>query len=642
MKTTKSPDRCPNEKVGNYIGLCLLLIVITLLVYGQVRQFDFIIYDDPLFVTTNINIQKGFTWDSILWAFTNRVSGNWHPLTWLSFMLDYQLYGLSPGGYHLTNLFWHLLNVLLLFGILRAMTREIWPSFFVAVLFAIHPLRVESVVWITERKDVLSSFFWLLAIWFYLRYSRAPVLKNYIPVIINMGLGLMAKPMPVTLPFTLLLLDFWPLQRGHSWRSWIPLLREKIPLIILALALVVFHMWGSVSVDMRLLWDPKPLPLRIENAVISYVTYLYKFFCPVGLSIYYPYPDSGFHLWQPAAALIILAGLSWLAWCSRRRFPYALVGWLWFIGTLVPVIGVVQVVGHAMADRYTYVPLIGIFIILAWGIKDVMSWRPSYRRVLIAVCVGMVITYAVLCYMQAGHWKNSVTLFQHDLSVREDNSLVHACLGAAFLQQGDPNQAEMHLVRALEIKPNLPEAFNDLGTISIRKGMYEEAVERFSQAIALNSDYAEAHNNLAMALAGLNRFDEAVKHYEKAISLNPMSANALNNLGTVLAQQGRFEDAKPYFLKALAIQPNYEEAYNNLGLLYYQQRDYENSGKYFEEGLNRNSNNPRAYYFLGLIAAEQGRTREAADCFSQALRLDPGFQEAAESLRRVSGMNQPN
>lgn len=640
--SSKPPDQFLREKPGKYLLLCLPIILVTLLVYAQVWKYDFIIWDDPSYIISNFHIQSGFHWDSIRWAFTTNHNATWHPLTWLSHMLDYRIYGLSPEGYHLTNLFWHLLNCLLLFGILRSMTKEVWPSFLVAMLFAVHPLRAESVAWVTERKDVLCVFFWLLTTWLYLRCVGVPILKNRLLVIVSMGLGIMAKPMLVTLPFALLLLDFWPLRRVRDYRSWISLLKEKIPLFVLALVSAALTLWAQHSVVTLLPWDAKPLPLRIENAVISYVIYLYKFFWPVGLSAFYPYPDSGFPLWKPGLASIILGGLSWLAWRSRERFPYVLIGWLWFIGTLVPVIGIVQVGGHALADRFTYIPSIGIFIIIAWGIRDFISLYPRYRWGLVLACTGAVIVLATLCHTQVQQWRNSVTLFQHALGVREDNFLAHACLGAAFIQQGNPEQAEKHLTRALEINPDYPEALNDLGTILTDKGMYEEAITRFSRALTLNPNYAEAHNNLALVLTRVNRFPEAIQHYKSAISLNPMFPKALNNLGAALAEQGRLDDAKPYLLQALTIQPGYGDAYNNLGLLYYQQQDYANSKRTFESGLSNHPNNPKAYFFLGLIAAEQGRDREAAGYFSSALKLDPNFQEAAENLRSILGKNQRN
>jgi protein O-mannosyl-transferase len=635
VPTSKPADQFPNSPIGHYILLCLLLIFITLLVYGQVREFDFIVWDDPLYVTSNIFIQTGFHWESIRWAFTTHHGALWHPLTWLSHMLDYRLYGLSPAGHHLTNLFWHILNVLLLFLTIQSMTGEIWPSFLVALLFAVHPLRAESVAWITERKDVMSTFFWLLTTGFYLRYVRAPIVKNYIPVAISLSLGLMVKPMLVTLPFALMLLDFWPLRRVQTYRSWMPLLREKIPLFVLVLLSIILAIWAQHSATALNPLDLKPLPLRIANAIVSYATYLYKSFWPVGLSAVYPYADS-FPLWKLGATSIVLGGFSCFAWQSRHRFPYVLTGWLWFIGTLVPVIGIVQAGAVAMADRFTYIPSIGFFIIVAWGVKDFLSIHPSYKGSLVFACTSAVIVLSTLCYIQVQYWKNSITLFQHALSVQENNSLAHGCLGAAYIQQGNPEQAEKQLTRALEINPYYPEALNDLGTILIDKDMFREAIARFSTALTLNPNYAEAYNNLALALTHVNRFPEAIEHYRIAVSINPMFPKALNNLGAALAQMGRLEDAKPYFLQALMIQPSYDEAYNNLGLLHYQQQDYAKSKAYFESGLSYNSNNPKAYFFLGLIAAAQGQDREAADYFSHTLKLDPNFQEAEENLRRIS------
>jgi protein O-mannosyl-transferase len=639
---SKAQDGFLTEKLGKYLPLSLFILFIIFLVYGQVWKYDFVIWDDPIYVTANYHIQTGFHWDSIRWAFTTNHTAIWLPLTWLSYILDYRLYGLSPGGYHLTNLFWHLWNCLLLLRILQSVTKEIWPSFFVAVLFAIHPLRVESVVWITERKDVLSAFFWLLTTWLYVRYVKAPTLKSYLLVAAGMGLGLMAKPMLVTLPFALLLFDFWPLQRVQTYRSWISLVKEKLPLIVLALLSAALTIWAQHSVISLSPLDLKPLPLRLENAAISYVAYLYKLFWPVGLSVYYPYPDSAFPLWEVGLALMTLGGLSWLAWRFRSRFPYVFIGWLWFVGTLVPVIGILQVAGHAMADRYMYIPAIGIFIIIAWGIKDFISLHPRYKMGLVSVCVCAVIVLSILCHLQVQRWRNSITLFQHALSVQEDNSLAHACLGAAFIQQGNPQQAKKHLTRALEINPRSPEALNDLGKILMDEGNYREAIAHFSNAINLDPNSPEAHNNLALTLMRVDRLPEAIHHYEMAISLNPMFPKALNNLGAALAQQGRLEDAKAYFLRAITIQPGYDDAYNNLGLLHYQQQDFANSRRYFESGLSYNSNNPKAYFFLGLIATAQGQDREAAGYFSQALKLDPNFQEASENLKSILGKHQRN
>jgi protein O-mannosyl-transferase len=629
------------KQPGTNLLLCLVIVVVTLLVYGQVRHYDFITWDDPLYVTANFHIQTGLHWESVRWAFTTSHGATWVPLTWLSYMLDYQLYELAPAGYHLTNLFWHLLNCLLLFGILRSLTKELWPSFFVALLFAIHPLHVESVAWVTERKDVLSSFFWFLTTWLYLRQVRAPSLRNYVLVVVSMAFGLMAKPMLVTLPFALLLLDYWPLRRAQGGRSWIPLLKEKVPLFGLALLSAALTVWAKSSVLAASSLNLQPLPLRIENAVISYVAYLSKLFWPVGLSAFYPYP-SAIPLWKVGFAVISLAGLSWLAWRFRRRFPYVLFGWLWFVGTLVPVIGIVQVGGHALADRFTYIPSIGIFIIIAWGIRDILALHPRTRWGLVSVCTGAVILLSTLCHTQVQHWSNSISLFQHTLAVREDNSLAHACLGAAFIQQGNPEQAEKHLTRAVEINPDYPEALSDLGMLLSDRGMYREAAARFTQALTLDPDNAEAHNNFALMLTRVDRFTEAIEHYQRAISLNPMFPKALNNLGAALAQQGRLEEAKPYFLRALAIQPDYDDVHNNLGLLYYQQHDYTNSRVYFETGLRYNSNNPKTYFFLGLIAVAQGQDREAAGYYSQALKLDPNFQEASENLRDIAEKQRRN
>ncbi len=628
--------------MGHSLLLSLLMIAITLLVYGQVINHDFVVWDDPLYVTANDRIQQGFDWESIRWAFTTNHGATWIPLTWLSLMLDYRMHGLSPGGYHLTNLCWHLLNALLLFHILRTMTRALWPSFLAAILFAVHPLNVESVAWVTERKDVLSAFFWFATTGLYVRYVRGPSPTKFLPVIVGMALGLMAKPMLVTLPFALLLLDFWPLRRIQTYRSWVPLVKEKLPLVGLAILSAALTLWAQRGVIAAIPFDVKPLPLRLENALVSYVAYLHKLFWPAGLSAYYPYPDSSFPLWQLGLASLTLGGASWLAWRFRQQLPYLLTGWLWFVGTLVPVIGIVQVAGHAMADRFTYVPAIGIFLIIAWGARDMALRRPPFRWGLVSACAAAVIVLSVLSHSQVRHWRDSIALFQHAVEVREDNSLAHACLGAAFLRQGNPIPAEKHLTRALEINPRYPEALNDLGTILSDQGRYAEAVARLTQALALSPNYAEARNNLGLALARMGRSAEAIEQYRVAISLDPRSPKALNNLGAALAQQGRREEAKPYFLRALAIDPGNADALDNLGLLYYELKDYANSRASFERGLRHNAMNPKAFFFLGMIAVAEGRDREAEGYFSRAVKLAPDFEEAAERLREVAARTRRN
>jgi len=632
-------DRSPIARLGGRLPLSLVLVFVTLLVFVQVREFDFIVWDDPLYVTANPHIQAGLNGESLHWAFTTHHGALWHPLTWISHMIDYRLYGLSPAGHHLTNLFWHLLNGLLLFLLLHRLTGEIWPGFLAALLFAVHPLRAESVAWVTERKDVMSTCFWLLTTGFYVRYVRSPGLMNQVLVAVGLGLGLMVKPMLVTLPFALLLLDFWPLGRARTLRAWLPLLREKIPLFVIVLLAVVTAIWAQHAATALNPLDIKPLSLRIGNAVVSYAAYLYKCLWPAGLSPIYPYADS-FPVWKLGAAAIVLAGVTWFAWRFRNRFPYVLTGWLWFVGTLVPVIGIVQAGAVAMADRFTYIPSIGLVIMASWGVKDFLSAHPSFRTGVVCACAAVVAALSVSGHAQVGYWRDSVSLFQRALNVQEKNPLAHGCLGATWIQKGELKQAEKHLTRALELNPHYPEALNDLGTILTETGRHQEAIESLSRAIRLNPNYVEAHNNLALTFTRVNRFPEAVEHYRTALSLHPGSADTLNNMGIALAQTGRAEEAKRHFLRALAVQPGYDRAYDNLGRLHFQQQDYAQSKAYFETALSYHPNNPRAFFFLGLIASAQGREQEAADCFTHALKLDPGFQEAAEELQRIGNRDQ--
>jgi Flp pilus assembly protein TadD len=566
--------------------ICLILIAAVLFVYWQVGDHEFINYDDNVYITDNAQVQKGLTSTGLIWAFTTSHTGNWHPLTWISHMLDCELYGLNPKGHHLTNVLLHTANAILLFVVLRWMTGAIWRSGLVAALFALHPLHVESVAWAAERKDVLSTFFWMLTMVAYISYVNRPSGKRYVLILVTFFLGLMAKPMLVTLPFVLLLLDYWPLNRFQprattasavnqpvGFRSfgddkW-PTLKaviEKVPLLLLSLLSCLVTVMAQQKAGAVSTLGIVPLKLRIANGLVSYVAYMGKMIWPLDLAVFYPYPGSELHIWEPAAAGLFLLMVSTVAlWCAHRC-RYVLVGWLWYLGTLVPVIGLVQVGEQAMADRYTYVPLIGLFIVVVWGFADLVKrWR-ALRLMASVTAVVMVLALMVGSWLQVGYWKNSVQLFKHALDVTSNNYVAHYTLGNALAAQGNLAGAISQYHKALEITPDFAEAHNNLGNALAMQGNLTGAISQYLKVLQLNPDHAEAHRNLAVALDRQGKHQEALQHYVEALRISPHDAQSHNNLGVALAEQGRFKEAVAHFTEALRIDPNFMEAQRNLEL----------------------------------------------------------------------------
>ncbi|HET6459383.1 MAG TPA: tetratricopeptide repeat protein [Syntrophales bacterium] len=562
----------------NYLVLiiCFILAITSIAVFWQVRNHEFITFDDSDYVTENRYVQDGITLKGIVWAFSEPHAHNWHPLTWLSHMLDCQLFGLKPGLHHLVNVLFHVANSILLFLVLYKMTNTLWQSAFVAGLFALHPFHVESVAWAAERKDVLSTFFWMLTMGAYVYYVERPGYKRYVFVLLFFVLGLMAKPMLVTLPFVLLLLDFWPLKRlrlladAHVgvaapqparsakkkkkskpqpqkdtmqkkaikartlWSEIRPLLQEKTPFIIITIALcfVTIYAQHRIVRPMALY----PMDCRIANALISYVTYIGKMLWPVKLSVFYPYGTATMFSWQAAAATVLLLFATYLAVRAAGHFPYLVVGWLWYLGTLVPVIGLVQVGLQSMADRYTYIPLIGIFIVISWGAPELLR-RWHYRKFALAgVAVGVLFCLAVLTYIQVGYWRNNIVLYEHAIEVTSENAWAQNNLGYALSLQGKKDEAIGHFRKAINIG-NEADAHYNLGTVLASQGKLDEAIYQFRESIRISPAYAKAHNNLGNALLYQGRIDEAIVSYREALRLNPEYVIAQENLKNTLAVQ---------------------------------------------------------------------------------------------------------
>jgi len=564
--------------------IIIFLIAITLISYWSVQQFEFVNYDDDIYVTENIHVLSGITKETVIWAFTTFHASNWHPLTWLSLLFDYEFYWLNPAGYHWTNVLFHVSNTLLLFLALTRLTGVLWQSGFVAALFAIHPLHVESVAWVAERKDVLSTFFWMLTLYAYVLYVEHPDWKRYAFTFISFSFGLMAKPMLVTLPFVLLLLDYWPLKRSlckpsnshmdfqqsctkNAQGSFKNInvarsLLEKIPLIVLSIIASIMTLIAQQSGEAIMPLQRLSLIERITNAFVSYATYIIKMFWPVDLAVFYPHPGM-WPVWQVCVSILLLAGISTYVW-KLSDHPYLRVGWLWYLGTLVPVIGIVQVGSQSMADRYTYIPLIGLFIMIAWGIPNILrQWR--YKRPVLFLSAGLVLLFLMICTgLQVRHWENSISLFRHAVNVTEGNSTTINNLGNALARKGFLDEAILQYKEAIDLQPNNPYTYTNMGKVLMLQGKVKDAVISYSKALQLEPQHMKAHFNIGVAYSEIGYNSEAILHYTEAIKINPDFVAAYNNLGILYAKQEDFDEAVKYFKKALAIFPNYDSARNNL------------------------------------------------------------------------------
>lgn len=539
--------RAGQRRLERLLGLVILLS--TVAAFWPLSRCDFIYFDDLTYVVENARIRSGFTGSSLAWAFTTFHFANWHPLTWLSYMADFKLYGLNPAGYHLTNVLFHAGNALLLFLVLREATGRTWESAAVAGLFALHPLHVESVAWVSERKDVLSTFFWMLTLLTYIRYTRQHGKSWYGLTLVFFVLGLLSKPMLVTLPFVLLLLDYWPLARLHiretgdparsfgalpeSTRSGLPfrrLLLEKVPFFLLSVASsIVTFMAQSQGGAVQSL-ETFSLKVRVLNALVSYVVYLLKAFCPLNLAIIYPHPGNAIELWQGLGAAGFLLALSMVVLQHWRTHPFVLVGWLWFLGTLVPVIGIVQVGAQALADRYTYVPLIGLFVAVVWWMSalDRNTASVPWRRFLPASVFFLLL--AGCTWLQVSRWKDTTTLFEHALRVTSKNAAVHFILSQEYDDRRNGDQARFHYDRAASINPSLVSYLhNRTGYYMVEENMLEAAESEFRKALSVSPNYPNAHNNLGVVLARRGMLGEAVKEFDTVLKLSPTYSQARVN-----------------------------------------------------------------------------------------------------------------
>ena len=658
--------------------ICLTLALVTAALYWPMLHHPFINVDDEQYITSNPHVQAGLTWPGIVWAFENTEAANWHPLTWISHMLDCQLFGLNPGGHHLTNLIFHVANTLLLFLWLKQITGALWRSALVAALFAWHPLRVESVAWAAERKDVLSAFFWMLALIAYTRYaqngesrgvkghertsrfrSRLTCRLDYFLALLFFACGLMSKPMVVTLPFVLLLLDFWPLERFSRFTSHVSrsektstpinreqaesaawLICEKLPFFALTLAgSVVTYL---VQKSGGAVWSAAALSFhaRVANALLAYVRYLSKTFWPADLAIIYPYPRH-WPVMTVLGAALMLAIWSGLFVRRARQNPYLPVGWFWFLGTFIPAIGLVQVGAQSMADRYTYLPSIGLYILIVWGLNDFLNFRPRWRK-MVMLAGGLALAGCLVCTgIQLNYWQSSIKLLMHAIDVTTDNFVALHFLGRALDDSGQKHEAMSFYAESVRIEPRYPPAQFILGMALLNKGRLDEACEHLAAAVKLLPDNAEARYYLGAALMNHSRLDDAIAQFAETVRLRPDFPEAQSKLALALIKQGKIAEAIPHFAETVRLLPNDAEARFNLGLALLDSHRPAEAAVQFSEELRLTPNETKAHYRLAQALQQQNKLAGAVRHYRETLRLTPEFAEAKAALGQILSTN-PN
>lgn len=581
--------------------LTAILFVCTIVAYVPALRADFVSYDDGVYVTENAQVQSGLNPDSVRWAFSNAHSGNWQPVTWLSHLVDCELYGQAPWGHHLTNVLLHGASSVLLFLLLRRITGNAFPSLFVATVFALHPLHVESVAWVSERKDVLSTFFAMLTLLAYARYVVTSSRLQYALSVLWLALGLMAKPMLVTIPCVLLLLDYWPLERyaKPSVRNALRLLLEKLPHFALAFALSFVTLWVQREAQAMSSLEALPLDLRVKNALYSYVLYAGKAFWPVNLAAYYPHPKESLTWIATGLAAAVLVAVTLTVILLRKRSPYLPVGWFWYLGTLVPVIGIIQVGRQGLADRYMYFPIIGLTIMVAWGVTQLAtSTRALPKWTLRCLGTAAAVALAWCTWVQAGYWKDTETLFAHALAVTENNEVAERGLGTTLIVQERYEEALPHLTRAIELDPLYADNHYHLGIIHQHIGPPDVAITHFRRAIELNPEYSHAYNNLGVTLMGVGQYLEAEQAIGKAVETDPDNSEAVENYAGVLVAVGKHAEAESRLRPLLEQSPNDAALHNN----------------------------------LAAALAAQGKIDEAREHFERALEIQPDYEQAKRGL----------
>ncbi len=613
----------------------IVLAAVTVVAYEPIRHNGFVGYDDNEYIVKNPHITGGITQQSLTWAFTKPYASNWHPLTWISHILDCQVFGLNPLGHHLVSVLFHTANALLLFWILKNITGTIWTSAFVAAVFAVHPVQVESVAWAAERKTVLSGLFWLLTMAAYVRYTRQPAFGRYILVLLVFGLCIMTKPIVVTLPLVLLLLDYWPLERvrwgqyvGAASKSAKWLIVEKIPLLAMSAFLSVMTFVSQKSGGAMSTAENMPLDYRIANVFLSYIRYIGKMIWPSGLAVYHPHPRTGFSDIAVVTCALLFVLITFFSIYMGRRKKYVAVGWLWYVGTLVPMIGLVQVGAQAIAYRYMYLSMLGLLIIVAWAVKDLVANR--FRRKVVAAVSAIVVlsAFVILTQMQVGHWQNTITLFEHTLNVTKDNAAAEHNYGYALSEAGRLDEATIHLNRAVQLVPEFVEARNNLGKLYLKQGKINEAIDCFTELAKRKDAPAEVHYSLASALLMQKRYDEAIKQLAIVLELDPDYAHAHSAMAVALMSAGRTDEAIACFNKYLRLNENSVELHYNLAVALVMQKKYDEAIRHFTRVTELDPNNAgalnglaRTLDTLAVTYADAGKFDDAKITAEKALNI---------------------
>jgi protein O-mannosyl-transferase len=601
----------------------IFLAVVTLAVFWQVNQYDFINFDDNVYVSENSHIRSGITLDGFRWAFSTLHAQFWHPLTWLSLMFDYQLYGLNAGGYHLTNVILHILSALLLFWLFNRMTGAVWRSAFVAAFFALHPLRVESVAWVAERKEVLSGFFWMLTLCLYVYYTEKPAVRRYLLVVFCFVCGLMSKPMVVTLPVIMILMDYWPLRRFESQKGNVILwqLKEKTPLFILS----AFFSIITIYAQQKLFVNNFSIRSRFANAPVSFITYLEKTFWPHDMAVFYPFSDQ-LPVWQVWGSTILIIVISVAVILMVKRMPYLFVGWLWYAIALLPVIGIIRSTLHSIHDTYTYLPSIGIAIMLAWGIPSLFKSENMRKKILLPSSIFTIIIMLVLTRQQCGYWKNSVTIFSHAVKVTKDNHIAHNNLGAALAEKGKTKEANYHFNEAIRIQPDYAIDYraidnNNKGILYSRFAQYELANKYYNEAIRLNHNYSPAYYNRGSLYMNLGQHQLAIEDFNNFLRLDSDCAICYHKKGIIYGEHHQYRSAIDNFSKAINLKPDYFKAYKNRGFAYAKLGEYQNAIDDYSEALLRQPNDADTYHHRSLAYLLQNNIKSFCDDGQKACAL---------------------
>jgi tetratricopeptide (TPR) repeat protein len=642
--TTEDVTREPLQKEAPEVrssrhGLWVMpvLVLLILVVYHPVRHHGFALYDDIPYVAENTNIQGASLWQSLRWGLTTSLAGYWMPLTWASHAIDVHFFGLNAGPQHVTNVVFHILNTLLLFVVLRSLTGHWKPSAFVAAMFAVHPLNVEPVAWIAERKGLLSTFFLLLTLWAYTRYARQPRFSRYLLVALFFALGLMAKPILVTVPIVLLLLDIWPLGRltfqGNGRERWMRLAAEKVPLLAMSVAVGLTTLWMSLRGGGVADSEAVPIPLRFANAVVAYASYIRDGVWPMNLAAFYPLQSVA--AWQVVGSGVALVGVSALVVWSFRRLPYLLVGWLWYVLMLVPVIGLVQAGGQARADRFVYVPMIGLFIAVAWGVPHLIARWGHHRIALWGGAGLLVLASLVVARRQVVYWESASALWGRALAATKNNHMAHTFLGLAMTQDGRVDEGINHYREALRIQPRNSQARINLGVALAKQQRFDEAIPELEYAVKLAPQVAVMRYNLGFALANQGRTREAMVHYAEAVRLKPDYVEAFTRRGDALLSERRFAEAISDYTEALRLQPRFVDALLNMGIAFARQGRYDEAIAYYGRALEISPNSVQAYNNVGTALANQGRFADASAQFNEALRIQPNDPVARQNLNLI-------